>query len=63
MRPYFEEMTPFGKELSDNQKENARENVAQIKEVEKQVAEAVEAVKNAGIPAEVIKKRGQMTVW
>ena len=56
-------MTPFGKPLSDSQKESAKENVAQIKEVEKQVAEAVDAVKNAGIPAEVIKKRGQMTVW
>ena len=63
MRPYFEKMTPFGKPLTDKQKESAAENISQIKEVEKQMAEAVEAVKNAGIPAEVIKKRGQMTVW
>jgi glutaconyl-CoA decarboxylase len=28
-----------------------------------QVAEAVEAVRNAGIPKEIIKKRGQLTVW
>ena len=63
MRPYFEKMTPIGKALTDKQKENAKENVSQIKEVEKQVAEAVEAVKTAGIPAEVIKKRGQFTVW
>lgn len=63
MRPYFEEMTPIGKQLTDSQKESTKENVAQIGEVEKQVAEAIEAVKNAGLPAEVIKKRGQMTVW
>jgi len=63
MKPYFEKMTPLGKPLSDSQRENAKENVTQIKEVEKDVAEAVEAVKNAGIPVEVIKKRGQMTVW
>ncbi len=47
MRPYFEKMTPFGKPLSDNQKESSKENVDQIKEVEGQVAEAIEAVKNA----------------
>ena len=63
MRPYFEKMTPFGKPLSDSQKESAKENVAQIKEVEKDVAEAIDAVKTAGIPVEVIKKRGQTTVW
>ena len=63
MRPYFQHMNPIGKELTDKQKEDARENVRQIQEVEQQVAEAVEAVKNAGIPAEKIKKRGQMTVW
>jgi glutaconyl-CoA decarboxylase subunit alpha len=63
MRPYFEKMTPMGKPLSEGQIKSATENVEQIREVEKQVAEAVEAVKNAGIPAEVIRKRGQMTVW
>ena len=63
MRPYFDKMTPFGKPLSDRQKESTQENVALIRAVEEEVAEAVTAVKNAGIPAEVIKKRGQMTVW
>jgi len=63
MKPYFEKMTPFGNPLSDSQKETAKENVAQIKEVEKDVAAAVEAVKKAGIPAEKIKQRGQTTVW
>jgi len=63
MRPYFEKMTPFGKALTDKQKEDNKENIAEIQEVEKQVAEAIEAVKKAGIPEEVIKKRGQTTVW
>lgn len=63
MRSYFEKMSPLGKALTDKQKEAAQENINQIKEVEKQVNEAVEAVKNAGIPAETVHKRGQMTIW
>jgi glutaconyl-CoA decarboxylase len=63
MRPYFEKMTAFGKALTDKQKEASQENIAQIREVEKQVSEAVEAVKNAGISADTIHQRGQMTVW
>ncbi|RPI75295.1 MAG: glutaconyl-CoA decarboxylase subunit alpha [Desulfobacteraceae bacterium] len=63
MRPYFEKMTPFGNPLTDKQKQEAVENREQIGQVEKQVAEAVTAVKNAGIPAAEIKKRGQTTVW
>ena len=63
MRPYFEKMTPLGKALTNSQREGATENVAQINQVEKEVAEALEAVKNAGIPVEVIKKRGQLTIW
>jgi glutaconyl-CoA decarboxylase subunit alpha len=63
MRQYFEKMTPFGKALTDKQREAAKENIAQIKEVEKDVAKAVDKVKNAGISADVIHQRGQMTVW
>jgi len=63
MRPYFEKMTPFGKTLTDKQKEDNKESVAEIQKVEKQVAEAIETVKKAGIPEEIIKKRGQTTVW
>ncbi|MBL6968592.1 MAG: glutaconyl-CoA decarboxylase subunit alpha, partial [Desulfobacteraceae bacterium] len=63
MRTYFEKMTPLGKPLTDKQREDSKENVSDIRKVEEQVAEAVEAVKNAGIPAEVIRKRGQLTVW
>ncbi|MFO7784522.1 MAG: carboxyl transferase domain-containing protein [Desulfatiglandales bacterium] len=56
-------MNPIGKELTDKQKADAKENILQIQDAEQQVSEAIEAVKNAGIPAEKIKKRGQMTVW
>jgi len=63
MRPYFEKMQPLGKPLTDKQKTESVENLDQIKQVEQEVNEAVEKVKQAGIPAEVIKKRGQFTVW
>jgi glutaconyl-CoA decarboxylase subunit alpha len=63
MRRYFEQMTPFGKPLSEKQVKEAAENIADIKKVEEEVNKAVEAVKNAGIPAEKITERGQMTVW
>ncbi|OQX66117.1 MAG: glutaconyl-CoA decarboxylase subunit alpha [Desulfococcus sp. 4484_242] len=63
MRPYFEKMTPFGKPLTDKQKADSEENVQEIRKVEEEVEKAVASVKNAGIPAEVIKKRGQLTVW
>ena len=39
------------------------ENVSQIQDVEKDVTAALASVKEAGIPAAVIKKRGQLTVW
>ena len=48
-------MTPFGKPLTDKQIEAAKENVAEIKGVEKQVAKAVETVKNAGLPEKILK--------
>lgn len=63
MRPYFEKMTPIGRPLTERQKAETAENVAQIKAVEKQVTEAVETVKQAGISPELLSKRGQMTVW
>jgi glutaconyl-CoA decarboxylase subunit alpha len=62
MRPYFEKMTPVGKALTDRPERAPRSNV-EHQGRGKEVAEAVEAVKNAGIPAETIRKRGQMTVW
>jgi len=63
MRPYFEKMPSFGKPLTDKQRERSEENVRLIKKVLEEVGKEVERVKNAGIPAEVINKRGQLTVW
>jgi glutaconyl-CoA decarboxylase len=63
MKPYFENMTPFGKELNAGQIKSTEENVKQIKEVEEGVKAAVDAVKQAGFSEEKINQRGQMTVW
>jgi glutaconyl-CoA decarboxylase len=63
MRPYFEKMAEFGKELKKSQIKRTEENIEQVKAVESGVAEAVEGVKNAGFPTEKINARGQMTVW
>jgi len=63
MKPYFEEMPSFGRKLAEGQIKSAAESVTQIKEVEAEVAAAVDKVKNAGFPAEKINARGMMTVF
>jgi glutaconyl-CoA decarboxylase subunit alpha len=63
MRPYFEKMIDLGKPLSDAQKKRMEESVKQIKEVEKDLAEAVAKVKSAGLSAETLNKRGEWTVY
>ncbi len=63
MKQYFAEMPLFGKPLKEKQKAKAAESVAQIKQVEEHYAAEVERVKNAGLPAERINKRGEMTAW
>ncbi|MBW1682272.1 MAG: glutaconyl-CoA decarboxylase subunit alpha [Deltaproteobacteria bacterium] len=63
MKPYFEKMQPFGKPLTESQKKSTQQNVQQIRGVEEEIQEAVAKVKSAGIPEEIIKKRGQWTVW
>ena len=63
MRPYFEKMTEFGRELNKGQILSSEENVKQIKEVEAGLKEAVEKVKTVGFPEEKINARGMMTVW
>ena len=63
MRQYFEKMpSTFGKKLDDNRIKDMQKNYQQIKDEEKKIAEAVATVKNAGIPAEVLQKRGEKTV-
>ena len=62
MRPYFEKMTPIGKPLSASKIKSTESNVTEAKKVEDAIREAVEKKLNAGLPAEVVNKRGQLTV-
>ena len=63
MHPYFKNMPTFGKALSDKKKAKAEDNKNSILEVEAKIAEEVLRVKNAGLPAEKVHSRGQMTIW
>jgi len=63
MKPYFQKMKEFGQALKEGQIKSTEASVRQIQKVEAQLAEAVEKVKNAGMPAEKINARGQLTVW
>ena len=57
MRPYFEKMQDWGKPVKEN-----KANTDEIKKVEQGIAEIVEEKKNAGMPAEILNKRGEWTV-
>ena len=58
MKPYFEKMKEFGQELKPGQIKSTEASVKQIQEVDTHLAEAIEKVKNAGMPAEKINARG-----
>ena len=57
MRPYFEKMQDWGKPVKAKEA-----NAEEIKKVEQDVAELIEKNKNAGMPKEVLNKRGEWTV-
>jgi glutaconyl-CoA decarboxylase len=63
MKPYFENMPVFGRELNAGQIKSSEENVRQIQEVEAELKQQAEQVKAAGFPEEKINARGQMTVY
>jgi len=63
MRPYFEKMDPFGKELKKGELKRTEDNIKEIEDAEKVIGEAVEKIKHIGLPTEKINSRGQMTVW
>lgn len=63
LRPYFEEMPEIGYSLSDAEIARSEENIKSIQEVEQQIGEAVEKVKQAGTPADALRKKGQMTAY
>ena len=63
MRPYFEKMDKFGRELKKGEIKRGDKNLQPIKDAEKEIATAVEDIKNLGFSTEKINARGQMTVW
>ncbi|MDR3629614.1 MAG: carboxyl transferase domain-containing protein [Desulfocapsaceae bacterium] len=63
LRPYFEKMADIGAALSDADIQGSLENVELIREQERIIAQEVERVENAGIPAKKIHDRGGMTIY
>jgi glutaconyl-CoA decarboxylase subunit alpha len=63
MRPYFEKMDDLGKPLNPADVEEMAGNREQIAAVLTALDAEVARVKNAGLPAEKIRERGEMTVW
>jgi glutaconyl-CoA decarboxylase len=63
MRPYFEKMADFGRELKQGQVKQSAQNRAALEAAEAEIQAQVEQVKAAGFPTEKINARGQMTVW
>ena len=63
MRPYFEKMDPFGKELKAGRIKRAAASLEELKKAEAEIDAAKKEVENAGLPTEKINSRGGMTVW
>ncbi|MDP2646671.1 MAG: carboxyl transferase domain-containing protein [Desulfobacterales bacterium] len=63
MRPYFTHMTDFGHEIKSGHIKRSEESLQHIKNVETEIAEEIERIKNAGFSTESINARGQLTVW
>ena len=52
MRPYFEKMADFGRELKKSQIKQTAKNREALETAEAEIQAQVEGVKNAGFPAE-----------
>jgi glutaconyl-CoA decarboxylase len=63
MRPYFEKMPRFGRELKENRIARSKESRGKLETVEAEIAAARKARQDAGIPAAKINERGMLTVW
>ena len=63
MRPYFEKMAGFGKELKENRIVRSKESRAKLEAVEAEISAARKARQDAGIPAAKINERGMLTIW
>ena len=63
MRQYFEKMDPLGKPLKPADVDEMADNRAMIAAMLTELDAEVARAKNAGLPAEKIRERGEMTVW
>ncbi len=63
LRPYFVDMPQVGEALSESMAAYFKDNAVLIAQEEQKIAQAAEAVKQAGLPAEKIHKKGQMTAY
>jgi len=63
MKPYFEKMPRFGKELKENRIARTKDSRARLEAIEAEIATARRAGQDAGIPAAKINERGMLTVW
>ena len=63
MKPYFENMQRFGKELKQGRIKRGSASMEQLKQVEAEIDQRRKDVEDAGFSTEQINKRGAMTVW
>jgi glutaconyl-CoA decarboxylase len=63
MKPYFEHMPELGRPLKPRELQRSEANLELYRQVEQKLAAEVERVKAAGLPAEKINQRGQLTGW
>lgn len=63
MRPYFQKMDEFGKEVKPSRVQRATANREQLTAVEADIEARTARVKEAGFSTEQINKRGIMTIW
>jgi len=63
MKPYWYKMNDVGKALTETQIEQMKESKAQIDAVYADLDKEFQRVKETGMSADDVRKRGQMTVW
>jgi glutaconyl-CoA decarboxylase len=63
MKPYFEEMESFGKELKKGRLKRAAASLETLKQAEAELDQKKNDVREVGLPTEKINQRGVMTIW
>jgi glutaconyl-CoA decarboxylase len=56
-------MAAFGKELKENRIARSRDSRTKLEAVEAEIAAAVQAIKEVGIPTAKLNERGTLTLW